>query len=213
MEPGPLRDWTALRRRILRHRRPLAAILAGLAVLCVVPVLAPDATPTRDVVVAATAIPGGAALEPRDLEMRSIPADHVPPGAVLEISDAVGRIVGSPIDAGEMVTASRLVSPGLASGAPGRDGSSYAVPVRLGDREVAGLLEAGHRIDLIRARRAGAPSLVAEDVLVITVPRSAQDSAFGGPRVAGTLVLVEADRETAVRLASSGDEGLYAILR
>ncbi|MFM9135353.1 MAG: SAF domain-containing protein [bacterium] len=206
-------DWTALRRRVMRHRRPLAAALAGLAVLCLVPVLAPASPPLQDVVVAAGDVPGGAVLDRTDVEVRSFPVPFAPPGAFTSVDDVVGRMTGSALDTGEAVTATRLVSPALTAGAVSADGSSYAVPVRLEDREVAGLLEAGVRIDIIRSRRAGGQAVLAEGVRVITVPRSAPDGAFGGPRVAGTLVLVEADRATAVRLASSGNEDLYAILR
>lgn len=216
MESSSLRrhpDWIALRRRVLRHRRPLAAVLAGLAVLCLVPVLTPASPPMQDVVVAAGDVPGGAVLEQGDVAVRAFPVDYVPPGSFLSVDEVVGRMTGSALTPGEVVTSTRLVSQALAAGAVSRDGSSYAVPVRLEDREVAGLLEAGVRIDIIRARRAGEQAVVAEGVRVITVPRSAPDSAFGGTRVAGTLVLVEADRATAVRLASSGNEDLYAILR
>ena len=213
MESSSLPDWIALRRRVLRHRRPLAAALAGLAVLCLVPLLTPASPPTQDVVVAVDDVPGGAVLEDADVTVRAFPVDYVPPGAFLSVEEVVGRMTGSGLGSGEAVTSTRLVSPALAGGAASGDGSSYAVPVRLEDREVAGLLEAGVRIDIIRARRVGEQAVVAEGVRVITVPHSAPESAFGGPRVAGTLVLVEADRATAVRLASSGNDDLYAILR
>lgn len=190
---------------MLRWRRPIAAALAGLAVLCFATALRPASEPTVPVAVALGAVPAGASLTADDVDVRAYPAAWAPPGSYATVAEVVGRTASAPLAAGEPVTATRLVS--------AAERGAFAVPVRLQDTDVAALLEPGQRLDIVRARSDGTAAVIAQDVLVITVPRRSAGGAFGGERVPGSLVLVEADRATAVRLAAASTGDLSAILR
>lgn len=101
----------------------------------------------------------------------------------------------------------RVGAAGFATTAPGLT----AVPVRVPDAGVVGLLGAGDRIDLIATDPAdGDAETVAEDALVLAVPSSdvaasglagGVGGAPGGP--GGRLVVVAVTDDTAMEVSSS----------
>lgn len=198
----------ALRTHLSRHRRIVAAVVAFLAVLLALAALRPDAAPGATVIVAASDIPAGSTLEASDLATAEIPLEYAAPGAILTLADVLGRTVSAPLAAGEVVTRTRLASEPLSG-----DEGTLVAPVRLTDAEVAALLTPGMRVDIVRAARTGEADVLAEAVRVITVPRH-QGFGPSADRSSGSLVLVAADRATAIRLASASTQGgLSAILR
>ena len=183
--------------RLRRHRRPVAAGLAFLAVLCALTALRPAPPSTVSVLVAATDLPWGTALTPERLNTVSIPESYAVPGAITDPSTVNRRLLAAPMRAGEVLTDSRLAAPPRADG-------TLAVPVRLADADVAALLAPGMRLDIVAVGRSGDASVVAEQVRLITIPEG----------TTGSLLLVAADRATAIRLAAASSQGdLSAILR
>ena len=189
-----------------RHRRLIAAALACVAVLCALSVVRPAPPATFTALAAATDLPAGTALRAEDLTPAEVPESFPAPGAIVNLDAADGRLLSAPMRAGEILTESRLVQ-------SSPDAGTLAVPVRLADADVAGLLEPGMTLDLVSATRGSGPIVVADRVRIITVPR--RSGAFGSSadRTAGSLLLVAADRATAIRLAAASTEGgLSAIL-
>lgn len=184
-----------LARSARRHRGLLAGLLAGGAVLTGLPLVAPAATPTTDVLVAAHDLAPGRPLTAEDLRTVAVPTTLLPQGALTDSGTALGRSVGGPVRRGEALTDVRLLGSGLLR-APGL----VAVPVRLADAATAALLRAGDRIDVLAAATGGdAPAratAVAVGVQVLAVP-AAQEGAEGG------LLIVAATPETAARLAAA----------
>ena len=132
--------------------------------------------------VAARDLPSGAVLSAADLRTVGFAPGSVPAGAV---DAAAGRTLAAPLRAGEPVTDVRLVGPALTDGYPGLS----AVPVRLPDAGVAGLLTVGDRVDLVAAEpEGGAASVVAADVPVLALP--ADDGEPGVTGLGGRLVVL-----------------------
>lgn len=200
---------TPARLFVYRFRRPLAAASAGLAVLLLAVSLRPASADLVDVVVASADLPAGSTLTEQDLAVDAMPADYVPPGAVTDPDDALGRIIASGIASGEPLTRSRLVTTG-----PRPDGL-HVVPVRLADAEAANLLTPGSVIDLVLASGDTGARIVAEGVQVVTIPRTSTSAGLGrDTRTAGSLIVVATDRRTAVALAAAGTQpGLGVVLR
>src|SRR5690349_3270966 len=98
----PLTRLDAARRRVrralLRRRRPLAALLAGVAVLAGVRALAPPPEPTVAVVVAAHDLAAGAEVAAGDVATVELPPGTQPDGLV---RDPVGRRLTSAVRRGE----------------------------------------------------------------------------------------------------------------
>lgn len=200
---------TSPRLLLYRFRRPLAAASAGLAVLILAASLRPASADLVDVVVAAADLPPGTTLTPEDLAVAGMPADYLPPGAVTAAPDAVGRTIAGGMAAGEPLTQSRLVA------TTSRPDGLPTVPVRLADAEAAALLIPGAVIDLVLASQDGGSRIVAEGVQVVAVPQRPASAGLGGTtRSAGSLIVVAADRRTAVALAAAGTQsGLGVVLR
>ena len=124
------------------RRRPLAAVLAGVAVLAGLRTLAPPPVPTVEVLVAARDLAAGSVVGSDDV----LPAAYSPGLAPHGLADdPVGRVLAAPLRQGEPVTDVRLVGPSLTEGYDGL----VAVPVRLPDAGAVALLQVGDQIDLV----------------------------------------------------------------
>ena len=121
------------RRAVQARRRPLAAVLAGVAVLAALRTLAPPPVPTVEVLVAARDLAAGSVVGADDV----VPAAYSPGLAPHGLADdPVGRVLAAPLRQGEPVTDVRLVGPSLTEGYDGL----VAVPVRLPDAGSVALL-------------------------------------------------------------------------
>ncbi|TQS21394.1 SAF domain-containing protein [Microbispora sp. KK1-11] len=99
-----------LRRLTARRRRPIAAVLAGLAVACVLlAVRTPDGV---EVLAAARDLTGGR-LTASDVVVVRLPPDTVPAGAYAPGAPVSGRVLAGPLRRGELLTDARLLGPGL----------------------------------------------------------------------------------------------------
>lgn len=184
-----------VRRAVLARRRLLAALLTAVAVATGLhAATAPPPAEVR-VLVAAHDLPSGTVLGPDDLRRVGFAPGSVPDGAV---PDAAGRTLAAPLRAGEPVTDVRLVGPSLTDGYPGL----AAVPVRLPDAAMAGLLTVGDRVDLVSADPQGGPAtLVASDVPVLALPPG--DGEVGAAGLTGRLVVVGAPPGDVPRIADA----------
>lgn len=130
------------------HRRLVAAVLAGLAVLAVLSALSPEPTPTSSVVTVARDLPAGTRLTAGDLRLVSLPAAFVPDGTLRSRSAAAGRLLAAPARRGEPLTDVRLLGPRLAKTyGKGR----VIAPVRIADAGALALVQVGSRVDVLAA--------------------------------------------------------------
>lgn len=175
-----------LRRRVLLHRRLLAALCCGIAVAAGVQAVAAPTPPAVPVLAAAHDLPAGQPLGDDDLTTVSLPPDAVPDGTVAAgDDDLIGRVLASPLRAGEPVTDVRLAGDDLASAHP----ELAVMPLRLPDAALAALLIPGDRIDLVATGpQAGESRVVAADALVLAVPPARPETATA--RIPGALVVL-----------------------
>lgn len=183
------------RRAVLARRRLLAALLTAVAVAAGVHAATPAPPARVAVTVAARDLPAGSVLSGGDLRTEAFAPGSAPAGLA---ADALGRTLAAPLRDGEPVTDVRLVGPALTDGYPGL----AAVPVRLPDAGMVGLLRVGDRIDLVSAdpQRGGA-ELVATGVPVLAIPDTAAEA--GGTGLTGRLVVVGADPGEVARIADA----------
>lgn len=185
----------AVRRAVLARRRPLAALLSAVAVAAGIHAATAPPPATVEVAVAARDLAAGTVLAPGDLRRVGFAPGSVPAGASY---DAVGRTLAAPLRAGEPVTDVRVVGPALTEGYPGLS----AVPVRLPDAGMAGLLRVGDVVDLVSADpQGGGASVVATGVPVLAVPDSAPETAPSG--LPGRLVVIGAPAGDVPRIADA----------
>jgi Flp pilus assembly protein CpaB len=184
-----------LRRRVLARRRLLAALLAGVAVAAGLHATGPEPPARVGVLVAAHDLPAGAVLGSDDVRRVGFAPGSVP-GSLAR--DPVGRTLAAPLRVGEPLTDVRLVGPALTDGYPGL----VAVPVRLPDAGMAGLLRVGDHIDLVAADPQGASAdVVAADVPVLALPDTPTE--VGAAGLTGRLVVVGAAPGDVSRIADA----------
>lgn len=185
-----------------RWRHLVAAGALGLAAAVAVGAMTPAPPPSEEVVVLSSARPAGAVLRMGDLVVRTVPTGLLPDGALLEPEPLVGERLAVALPAGYPLADGVLVGPRLARGAPP---GTVVVPVRLADRDVAELLGAGDRVDLLRAPSEGGPAtIVARDVLVMARTSSDSEDALGLATPDPALLLVAATPEVATLLVGAG---------
>jgi len=196
--PADLQALATLCRRILtRHRRVVAAVLAGVAVLVAVRAIAPPPPPSAIAVVATRDLAAGVRLTTGDLQTVRVARSLMPTAGALTESSSIGRVLAAPIRAGEVITDRSVIGRSLIAGYPS---GTVATAIRLPDADIAGLLSTGDRIDVYSAvAEVGRPaSLVAADVAVIAAPEPVDAT---GER--GAIVVVAATPDQAARLAGA----------
>ncbi|RVX44899.1 Flp pilus assembly protein CpaB [Nonomuraea polychroma] len=185
-----IQSWLS---RYGRRRRLVAATLAAIAVISAYIATRPSPPPTT-VLVATRDLPPGP-LTPSDL--RPVPLNHPPDGAVRTTTAAAGRYLTSPMRRGEPLTDARLLDsyrlpPGM-----------VATPVRISDPAAARLLSPGSRINVLAAWEEAHPArTIAEDVSVITAAaqRQADENSSNSN---GTLIVLATTSTQAAELAAA----------
>jgi pilus assembly protein CpaB len=204
---------------MLRRRWPfgskvligLAVMFAGVAFVVVrgyqarVEALHPLVGPPVPTVTAATDLTRGTVLSEDMLRTSTVPEEFVPPGAVGDTASLVGRVLTANVQAGEILTRSRLAGAGIGPVAALVPEGMRAVIVPGG--VPPGTVRAGDRVDVYATYGGGRPhtELVASGLEVVRI--IAEDSA-GGTGTGGTaaadagvsLVLL-VDGDAAARLA------------
>lgn len=196
----PLRVLDDLRRRILVHRRLLGGSFAALAVWLVVQAATTPPAPTEAVWTAAHDLSGGTVLGRADLTRTGFAPGTAPPAAVRSLRAVVGRTLATPLGKGEPITTTHLTGSESLAGYPGRS----AVAVRIPDGDVVALLTPGQRVALVASDPQGGqePVRVADDAVVLAVPRRGSDPATG--TLSGRLVVLAVPREEADDVAAAG---------
>ena len=188
-------------------RRVLAAACVAAATLLALQVLRPAPLPDVQVVVAAADVPGGTVLAADDLALQRLPQEARAPGSLTEVSAAVGRRLGSPIAAGEAVTASRIVPRSVTDGlGHGR----VALHVLLADPGSADLLVPGDRVAVYPA--GGGPELT-DDAAVLSVdPPRPVTTLDTGDGVRGTVLDLAAGDARSVLAGHGGSVGAGTVV-
>ena len=163
-----------LKRSVARHRRGLAAVAAGLAMLSALSTLRPAPPDSDSVAVAAQDLRGGTRLAAEDVGMVDLPPAAVPDGAYAPSDAPVGRLLAAPVRRGEPLTDAAVVGPGLASSLP----SGHVLTSIQVASTTALLVRPGDLVDVIAggARAGAVADVVAGSATVVAVPRAGGDS-------------------------------------
>jgi Flp pilus assembly protein CpaB len=148
------------------HRRLIAAVLVGLAVLAALSSVR-QAPHTRSVLVARHDLASGHVVTARDVRTAEVPPSSVPDHA-LGRDEAVGRRVAGPMRAGEAMTDVRVVRPGALDGY-GDGAVLTTVRIDAADAQAVGV---GDRVDVVAVDPGGetAAEVVARGVEIVTTP-------------------------------------------
>jgi len=200
-----------LDRLVFTHRRLLAAVCAGLAMLFLVAALGSERS-TRGVVVVTTDLSAGTVLTDEHVEVRDLDASGVPDGALDDTAAAIGLPLAGPVRSGEVVTDRRVVDARDLDGF-GVDDPSLAT-VRVADPSVLTGLRVGDRVDVIALDPQGdaPPEVVTSAAVVASLPHDGTRAASGPGPGSGDVVGLVAPAADAVALAARGlDAGITLV--
>lgn len=192
-------------RRSVLVRRAAAVILVAAAVAHVL-IDASRADPP--VVAFARDVAPGAVLTADDLELRRLPAEAVPDGALAEVALAEGQMLAAAAARGEVVTSTRLVGPDLAAllTADEPDGEAFSmVPLPLAEPDIVPMLHHGAVVDVVgqgpRVVAAGGRVVTTgEGDAVLVLLRQEQAAAVAAASLSEPLTLVLSNRPRAVSI-------------
>jgi Flp pilus assembly protein CpaB len=184
------------------HRRGLAAVLAGVVVFAgLSAVTRTDAADLVTVVVTTRLVSAGSTVTRDDVKLARLPSPAVPEGALTLSQDAIGRVAGTGIRTGQILTDLTLIG-GAAS-----DGS-VVLSVRLDNPELASLAPPGTRVTLFATTSA---EPVASHVLVVAIPAVENGGILGGTASKVLLVRVTPDEAGRITRALSSSTLTLAI--
>ena len=189
----PLRGWP--RRLAIRRVVAVLLVLAAAALALRPQSRSADTVP---ILVAARDLPPGTTLHASDMAVSHLAPSLRPAAALTDPAQATGRVLAGATTAGEPLTAARLVGAENTRLATG-DRSAAAVPFRLADPAVAGLLTPGLRVDVVTVSATSDTSeaeVLAENAAVLTV-RQADNTSDG------RLVVLALPRAEATRVAAA----------
>lgn len=198
--PSPYQLLDHARRRVLIHRRGLAALCAGVVVWA--SINAASATPPALVPVwtAAHELPSGTVLRAGDFRRTGFAPGSIPAGHVADVRDLVGRTLTVPLGAGDVVSRSQVLGSTRLTGYPGQ----VAIALRIPDADAVALLHPGDRVDLVASdpQQEREPERLVDGATVMTVPKASSGAAGNG--LAGRLVVFAVPAAEAEHVAAVG---------
>ncbi|KRC66235.1 hypothetical protein ASE12_16615 [Aeromicrobium sp. Root236] len=191
-----------IHRFVFEHRRTLAAVFAGLAVLTALSALRQQPAGTA-VLVTSRDLRSGHVLTASDLRTATVPPSARPSHS-LDRAAAVGRRVAGPMREGEAVTDYRVLEDDALSGY-GDDAVLTTIRVDRADGLTG--LHVGDRIDVVAVDPDGESkaAVVARAVEVVTLPRSSGDTEV----VSVGIVTTE---KVALALATAALEARFSVI-
>ncbi len=218
---------------MLRRRWPVASkVLIGIAILLGalafvvvrgyqdrVEAAHPAVGPEVPVVIATSDLVRGTVLSEAMLQSSSLPQTFVPPGAIRDVASLGGRVLTADIEAGEVITRSRLSKPQVGPIAALVPDGLRAVTIP-GDVP-QGTIETGDRVEIYATYGGGRPhtELVTSGIEVLRVLTGSTDQGGGiggttasGPAGVTLVLLVDADAASRLAYARAFGQLQVAIL-
>ena len=191
-----------IHRFVFEHRRTLAAVFTGLAVLTALSALSRDPDGTS-VLVARHDLRSGHVLTASDLRTTTVPS-AARPSNTLGRAAAVGRRVAGPMRAGEAITDYRVLQDDALSGYAA---DAVLTTIRVDRADGLTGLHVGDRIDVIAVDPDGESKaeVIARAVEVVTLPPSSGDSEV----VSVGIVTTE---KVALALATAALEARFSVI-
>lgn len=191
-----------IHRFVFEHRRLLAAVLAGLAVLTALTVL--RQTPeTTSLLVARHDLRSGHVLTAADVRTTAVPATAHPSRA-LDRSEAIGRRVAGPMRSGEAFTDYRVLQGDTLAGYAD---DAVLTTIRVARADGLTGLHVGDRVNVVAVDPDGESKahIVARDVEIATLPSATRD-------VDVLPVGIVTTEKIALELASAALEARFSII-
>ena len=171
---------------------------------------------TTSVVVVRSDVAIASSLSRDQLDMAQWPVNHVPPGAIASVEEAIGRVVRRPLAKGEPVLFSALFDQGASGGLRAVISPKFrAVTVKVDNViGVAGFVTPGSRVDVMATLRRVDHSnalpyskVILQNIRVLAVDQNLERISDGAPPEQVSVVTLEVEPSQAERLVYAAHEG------
>ena len=186
---------------VVRYRRSIAAVFAGLGTLTALSLVIPSPGSQTKVLVATSPLSAGTTLTASDFAQRTLPDDFAWSTLQAQPSDLVGRVLAHSIAANQPISSSDLIGQGLLTGLP----ENYvAVSIPVSTNTSASLLNVGNEIDVYGSSNDGfdAGVLIASRARILAIPSSGKGSMFSGGSITSSII-VGVDSVAAISIAGN----------
>ncbi|RNL78283.1 SAF domain-containing protein [Nocardioides marmorisolisilvae] len=198
------------RRRVLIHRRAIAAVCAGLAVWIALHTLTAEPPAGELVVTAAHDLTSGSTLGADDLTRTRFRPGSTPDGSFGSPERLVGRTLLAPLTRGSPLTARQVLGRSALAGYP----DDVAIGLRIPDEDAAALLDPGDRVDLVASDPQGErpTETLVHDAVVLALPEPDPDAVRLGSEGAGRLVLFAVPKVGIEHVAAMGSSHFLTVI-
>ncbi|CAB4337929.1 unannotated protein [freshwater metagenome] len=194
---------------LVRYRRSVSAILAGLGVVIIMSSLAPK--PGVEVLVASKDLPAGRKLTANDFASGQINKNQLWSTVISSPDQLVGKTLARPLAINQPISESDLVGSALLAGLPA---NYVAISLPVHSSTNFSLLSLGAKVDIYTASTDGLNTgvLVAARAIVLSMGSTANTTMFSaGSSVNGVIVAV--DSVAAIKVAGNmGSQGFTVAL-
>ena len=159
---------TKYRILLIRYRREISAMLAGLGILILVSIIR-SLSPTVPAIVASIDLPAGTKLSANDFRTTKIPSAISWPGLISSQDLIEGKVTSHALSAGQPISKSDLIGSDLLGGF---SENKIAISIPIGSNRSEAFLNSGNHINVYAAQAGMAAELVAFDAVVLFIPES-----------------------------------------
>ena len=191
---------TKYRILLIRYRREISAVLAGLGILILISIIR-SLSPTVPAIVASSDLPAGTKLSASDFGTSKIPSALSWPGLISSQELIIGKVTSHSIDAGQPISKSDLIGSDLLVGF---SKNKIAISIPLGSNRSEAFLTSGNHINVYAAQSGMAAELVAFNAVVLFVPQSDSSAFSFDSSSEKTLILAVNQSESAAIAAYIG---------
>jgi pilus assembly protein CpaB len=184
---------------LVRYRRSISAILAGLGVMIIISFLAPK--PGAEVLVASKDLAAGSKLTAQDFTTGQIEENQLWSTVASSSDQLVGKTLARPLAINQPISASDLVGSSLLAGLPA---NYVAISLPVHSSTNFSLLSPGAQVDIYTASTDGLNSgiLVASRAIILSISSAANSTMFSASNSA-TGIIVAVDSVAAIGVAGN----------
>ena len=184
---------------LVRYRRSISAILAGLGVMIIISFLAPK--PGVEVLVASKDLAAGSKLTAQDFTTGQIEENQLWSTVASSSDQLVGKTLARPLAINQPISASDLVGSSLLAGLPA---NYVAISLPVHSSTNFSLLSPGAQVDIYTASTDGLNSgiLVASRAIILSISSAANSTMFSASNSA-TGIIVAVDSVAAIGVAGN----------
>lgn len=192
-----------LTRFVAWHRRIIAALLVGLAVVLALQQLRPAESDLAEVVVLTTGHDQGDRLTSSDIRLTRVPRQALPSQYLTDPEEAVGRTISVGLSPGT------VLQPGLLSPTPTVAEGRSLTPVQLADPSLAAILSPGMSVSLVLTETS---EIVASHARITALSTQDQGGTFQFGSATRPLLLLDVAAESAAVVSAFGQTGQLSVI-